>query len=91
MTRRTRRPTFQRKLTDDAAKQHVQQMVEVRQYVTERSRGLYPLTPDHQAFTALNEAIDLHIAHWTNNLEFCYSGHLAGIWMEANNDNESGS
>ena len=63
-------------------------MVEIRRYVTEKSRGLYPLTADHQAFTDLNVAIDKHIAHWTNNPEFCYSGHLAGIWIEANNDND---
>lgn len=88
MTRRTSPIEFQRKLTDEAARKHIEQMVEVRNYLTERAKGLYPLTPDDKAFSQLNEAIDKHIAHWTNNPEFCWSGHQASIWYEANNDND---
>ena len=82
MTRRTSRIKFQRTLTPEAARLHVSQMAEIRSYINERSRGLYPLCPEHNEFTKLTRAIDKHIAHWTGNEGFCHSGQQQGLWLK---------
>lgn len=57
-------------------------MAEVRRYVTERARELYPLCDESIAFADLNKAIDKHVEYWTGNPEFCFSGHQAGVWFK---------